>query len=259
MSYLNKISALIRIGIRLSKFFITSYISTILNGVFWGVIVFGSALVFAKAPLQIVYLYLPGLFVFGMASGGVWASTDYFRFYYHQGLTDMFLECGVGILEYSLMTFLVDGLLISFLTFIFMLFIASVYANVPMINVLPRNYVPMIVGIVSSIPIFIFSCCIVGLLLATTPIEVAWINMLQFIFLLGTIIPPQILGTFSFFLPWTIPAELMRAAYGTNMIPIPELYIVDIISVIATIIASIIVAKICDRQVRKKGISIRRG
>ncbi|NPA70622.1 MAG: hypothetical protein GXO26_07410 [Crenarchaeota archaeon] len=259
MSYLSKIIALIRIGVRLSKFFVTSYISTILNSVFWGVVVFGSALVFAKEPLQIVYFYLPGLLVFGMASGGVWAATDYFRFYYHQGLTDMFLECGVGIFEYSIMTFLVDGLLISSLTFIFMLFIASLYANVSMIEVLPKFYTPLLIGVASSIPVFIFSCCIVGLLLATTPIEMAWINMLQFVFLLGTIIPPQILGTFSFFLPWTIPSELMRAAYGTNMIPIPELYVIDLITVIIMIIISIVIAKICDKQVRKKGISIRRG
>ncbi|NPB00671.1 MAG: hypothetical protein GXO10_04790 [Crenarchaeota archaeon] len=259
MRYLNKILALIRVGIRLSRFFITSYISIILNSVFWGVVVFGSALVFAKAPLQIVYLYLPGLFVFGMASGGTWAATDYFRFYYHQGLTDMFLECGVGILEYSLMTVLVDGLLISSLTFMFMLFIASVYANVPMVEVLPRFYLPLIVGILSSIPIFIFSCCVIGLLLVITPIEVAWINMLQFIFLLGTIIPPQILGTFSLFLPWTIPAELVRAAYGTNMIPIPSLYMIDLIDVVLIIIVSVIIARICDKQVRKKGITIRKG
>ncbi len=259
MNYLNRIFALIRIGIRLARLFITSYVSIILSSVFWGVVIFGSAVVFSRAPLETIYLYLPGLFVFAMISGGMWSSVDYFRFYFHQGLTDMFLECGVGILEYSLMTFLIDGLLISLLTFIFMLLIAAIYANIPIIEVLPKSYTPLIVGILSSIPVFIFSSCSIGLLLATTPIETAWINMLQFVFLLGTIIPPQILGTFSLFLPWTMPAELMRAAYGTNVLPIPELYIADLVSVIVMIVLSIIIARICNEQIRKKGITIRRG
>ncbi|NPA23098.1 MAG: hypothetical protein GXO23_02205 [Crenarchaeota archaeon] len=259
MSRLNRMLALVRIGIRLARLFISSYVSIILSSVFWGVVIFGSAVVFSKAPLQVIYLYIPGMFVFAMISGGMWAAIDYFRFYFHQGLTDMFLECGVGILEYSIMTLLIDGLLISFVTFIFMLFVTAIYANVPIVEVLPRHYMPLIASVISSIPVFIFSSCLIGLLLATTPIEVAWVNMLQFIFLLGTVIPPQILGEFSLFLPWTMPAELMRAAYGTNMIPLSQLYVMDLISVIAMTALSIILAKICDRQVRKKGITIRRG
>ncbi len=247
------------VGLRLAKYHIRFYILSIIGVILWFVVVFCTGLVLSANPINVVRYYFPGIIAFSMLSNGLWNAVEYFRFYLYQGLTDLFMECGITILDYSVMFLLVDGLAISLITYILIVVIASFYINKPIILLLPKKIIPFVVGILSSIPEFILSSSMIGLLLASTPIEEAVVSILQFVYLVGTVIPPNTIGTIAYFFPGTIASELLRAGYGTNTLSIETLYIVDLVCIVVQIISAIFISRLCDRVVKKRGIVIRRG
>ncbi len=248
------------LGIRLVKFHKSSYIAYLVSTILWIIIVVCPALVLSPNPIKTLYTYFPGILTFNIVSSGVWTSVDYFRFYYYQGLTDLFIECGVGILEYSIICILTDGLLIPLISFITIFSIATMYVKISIMYIVPKSLTMFIIGLICSLPLFLLGSTLTGIILVLSPVEVAWISLFEFIFLIGTVIPPQFTsGTLSFIIPTTLAADLLRAAYSSNYLPIDLLYLLSPIYFITISTISILMGKYCDKVVKRRGIPIRRG
>ncbi len=258
-SIFRKYLHLMYIGTYFAKMHLTSYLTSILNAVLWFALVFGPTVVFSPDPVRALRTFLPGTIGFTAASIGMWVSTEFLRWYVYHGLTDMFRECGLGVLHYLICGIHIDLLIDVVLGYFAVMSFASLYVGFNPSLVLPEDPLLFLLAIALAVPPYLLCGSLIAYLYVKTPIGGVWTNVIQMAVVMGTIIPPATIPIPELTLinPATLTAEIARASYGTNTIDKTTLLTLTPIITAVQLALTYIVTKQTEKQIAKQGIRYR--
>lgn len=254
---IGRITKLLYIGINLAKLHISSYITSLINGVLWFTLIFVPT-IFLTGRIESLFLLLPGVFALIVSSSGMWTATEFLRWYVDQGLTDMFRENGLNVFHYMVSGVFIDTIF-SFLSYILTAIVASYYLSINILLIIPHQPIYMFIAILYSISIYLFYGALIGYVYTVTRISGVWTNIIQIMIAIGTIIPPTIFPNpwISIVNPATIASELLRASYGYNILGIELLLAITPIAFLLNVATSYIVCMLGDRYTARYGIEYR--
>ncbi len=250
---------LLYVGTILARLHIVSYLTSIINGVLWLVLVLVPSIVLTGRTVEALLTFLPGVFALIAASSGMWTATEFLRFYVYQGLTDMFRECGLTVFHYLVCGIHIDVLLIGLATYLLASTVSCLYLGVDLSILVPGDPIAIAIAFVTAIASYMLCGSLIAYLYTVTRIGGVWTNLIQMLLVIGTIIPPSVLPSpwIALINPATIVAELLRASYGTNILPKNTLFILSLPLTAIYIVLSYVVSKACERRIARYGVEYR--
>jgi len=258
-SSVTRLARLLYIGLNLSRMHLVSYVVNGLSAALWLLVVFVPTVVLTGHPLHAFRVFLPGVFAMSVGAIGMWIATEFTRWSVYQGLTDMFRECGLGVLHYLVSCVIVDCVAMSVATYFITACGVAAYISSSLSIVLPQNPLLFLYAVALSVAPYLLCGAATALLYVRTRISGAWTNLFQMALALGTVVPPKAFG-----IPWlalvnpaTVVAEVMRCAYGAPSIP-PSI-LLPLAPIIAgiEIALAIALAERADREIALRGIEFR--
>ncbi len=247
------------IGAMLARMHFVSYIMAIVNSVLWLLIIFVPAVLLTGKPVDAFRTFIPGVLALSVGGVGMWAATEFLRWYVYEGLTDLFRENGLGVVHYLLAGAPIEALTHGVPTFLLAGIGVCAYLKLPLDVIVPTNPLALVAAVLASIPVYMVCGSIIAYFYTTTRISDAWTNLIQMLLALGTIVPPSIGGPPELYLanPATLVAELARAAYNANIIPSWELVVLTPVLSIVWLIVALLVGRLCDTYIARHGIEYR--
>lgn len=256
---MRRVSHLIYIGFQLAKMHVTSYAASIVSSVLWFTLMFVPTILFSGLREQALFLLAPGGYAMGIAMSAMWVATEFLRWNVYHGLTDLFRECGLNVFHYLLSNSIVDVIFTGFIIYSLSMVMASAYLGISIATILPARPVYIALATLLAVPVYLLVGALIGLLMASTNIGGVWVNIIQILATFGTVVPPKIFPS-----PWialanpaTIVAELFRAGYGTNTLPLPHLLIMTPLLIIVYTIASMWIGLLCEKRIARYGMEYR--
>ncbi len=256
---LTRLLHLFYVGFTLARMHLTSYTASIASSVLWFTVIFVPVVVFTPEPTRAIHVFLPGVFGLSAASVGMWVATEFLRWYVYEGLTDMFRECGLNVFHYLLMGIHTDVPVHVVVSYFLASSIACIYVGLNLGVIVPENPAYLLLAYLTAIPVYLLCGALIAYLYTVTPIAGAWTNIIQMSVLVGTVIPPSVLPdpVYALVNPATIVAELARAAYEANFIPVSILLPLTPLVIVAYTITAYVISRACDRYIAKHGIRFR--
>lgn len=244
------------LGFRLMRYFVTGYLTSVLNSVLWFLLVYAPVITFTTDPARTVQLFLPGFLAYTVVSWCGWAATEYLRHFLYEGLLDLYRECGLGVREYLVSTMLSEGIVIPVLTYIALYVAAVEYAGLPLTAAFPRNWLYAVLALVLALPPAYLYGNLVALFFTLTPAGNIWTNLIQMTLLIGTVIPPTVSPRPELVLlnPATTAAELMRWAYGTTTIAPEHMLVAAPVTAVVSLVLGHVAGSLCDKYIAKHGV-----
>jgi len=259
MSAPSKLLRLLYIGLNLSRMHLVSYVVNGLSAALWLLVIFVPTVVLTGHPLHAFRIFLPGVFAMSAGAIGMWIATEFTRWSVYQGLTDMFRECGLGVLHYLVSCVIVDCVAMSVVTYFITACGVAAYISGSLSIVLPQNPLLFVYAVALSIPPYLLCGAATSLLYVKTRISGAWTNLFQMALALGTVVPPKAFGV-----PWialvnpaTVVAEVMRCAYGAPTMPPSILLPLTPLIAGIEIGLAVLLAQRADREIAVRGIEFR--
>ena len=251
---------LLYIGTSLARMHLTSYVASVINTVLWFAIIFVPATYFSPNPLRAIHVFLPGTIGFTAAATGMWVATEFLRWYVHQGLTDMFRECGLNVFHYLVCGVHIDLLAHTVISYFAATLFTLAYLHASPAQVLPQNPYLFILAVLTAVPAYLLCGSLIAYLYTVTPLGGVWTNIIQMVVTIGTIVPPTVLPKPELALinPAALAAELARASYEANFIPINTLLTLVVPLTLTYLILSYVIATYCDKYIAKYGLRYRR-
>lgn len=256
---IKKFIHLLYIGTQLARMHAISYIASFLNSVLWFLVLYIPVTVLSPNQILAIKTFLPGVFGMTVASLSMWTATEFLRWYVYHGLTDMFRECGFSVLHYLVSAVHIDVILFATSTYFTSAIAAALTIGIDPSIMLPHNGTYFLIAFIVAIPTYLLYGSLIGYLFTSTSIGGVWTNIFQMIIALGTIIPPSIAPDPRILLinPATIVAELVRAAYGTNIIDLNTLALLAPIAVVLYSLATYLISNKCEKYIAKHGLKYR--
>ncbi len=250
---------LLIVGTTLSKLHAVSYVVSCLSTVMWFLVIFVPVTLFSPNPIAAFKTFLPGVLAMGAASVGMWVATEFTRWYVYQGLTDLFRECGLGVLHYLFCSIHIDLLLANTATFFASALAVSWALTGSPTLAIPSNPWLLALAVASSIPTYLLCGSLTALLYCKTGASGTWTNVLQILVTVGTVVPPTALPKpeLAFVNPAAIVAEIARAAYGAPSIPLSELLPLTPIAIATQLALALYVSKLVDEEIARHGLEFR--
>jgi len=257
---LRRFTHLLYIGTNLARMHVSSYVASTINTVLWFSIVFVPTTLFSPNPLKALHVFLPGTIGFTAAATGMWVATEFLRWYVHEGLTDMFRECGLNVFHYLVCGFHIDLITLTLVSYLAVTSLATTYLGVPITHVLPTNPLLFALAFILAVPAYLLCGALIAYLYTVTPVGGAWTNLIQMVLIVGTIVPPKVLPNPELALinPAVLASELARASYGANFIPVNTLLVLATPLALTYLALAYIISKYCDKYIAKYGIRFRR-
>jgi len=218
LKILTRYLRLLYVGGVLARLHLTSYISWIINGVFWSIILIIPASYLSPDPLITLKLLVPGIVGMSLASTGLWTGTEFLRWMVHDGLTDMFRENGLGVYHYIVCTLPVDLMLTGLASLALLGLVSSGFYSINPAWWLEGNPLLITLGLSTLMVVELFYGALAGYLYTRTRLSGSWTGLLQIVVTVGTIIPASTypLPYIAFLNPASLSAELLRASYGIS-------------------------------------------
>lgn len=253
------LAKLLYVGTALSRLHFQSYLVSVVSSILWFLVVFVPTSVFSPNPVAALRIFVPGIFAFGAASVGSWVATEFTRWYVYQGLTDFFRECGLGVEHYLLCGIHIDATSLNLAVFLASFSIASIYVAGSISVAVPSNPLLLAAAVASATAPYMLCGALTAYLYCKTRISGSLTILVQLVYSLGTIVPPTALPNpwIAFANPATVVAELARAAYGANTVPLQQLAIVSPVAVATELILAHVVSKACDKEIAMHGLEFR--
>lgn len=254
-----RIIHLVYIGFTLARLHIVSYIALIISSALWFTLIFVPTLLFSGQPEYSLRLLMPGVFALSIASASMWSSTEFLRWYVHQGLTDVYRENGLSVFHYLLSGVLVDIVVIGLISYFLSAFIAIIYTGLPLLIIIPGKPLFLVLALIVAIPVYLLLGSIIAYLLTVTNISGSWIGLLQMLVILGTIISPKTIPqpVFAFINPATIVAESLRVCYGTNYFSENILLILIPILIVIYTVLGYLFGSLSNKYIARHGLEYR--
>lgn len=256
---MRRILHVLYIGFVLSRMHIAGYIASIVNSILWFIVMFVPTVIFSGYPLEALSVLLPGIYALTVASSAMWTSTEFLRWNVYQGLTDMYRENGLTVFHYLLSNSVVDSVVIGTSTYILSAYIIASYLGLGIEAALPKNYLYLFLAIALSIPTYLLVGSIIGYLMASTSISGSWVNIIQMIIALGTIVPPKTFPNAWILLanPPAIVAEILRIGYNTNTLPPDILVAIGVAMIFVYTALGYFIGVLCDKRIARHGLEYR--
>jgi len=250
---------LIYVGTYMARMHIPSYAVAFVNNIMWFLVVYIPLVLYSPDPLTALYVFMPGVFGMGIASSSMWTSTEFLRWYLYQGLTDMFRECGLGVLHYLLSAIHIDVLIFGVFTYLSMAFATAFFTGLSPYLMVPHNAFYFALAIAVALPTYLLCGSLVGYLYTVTPIGGVWTNIIQMGIMVGTVVPPTVAPDPRLLLlnPATIVAELVRASYSANTLDINTIIIVSIAVIPLYTVLAYLVSRSCEKYIAVHGLKYR--
>jgi ABC-2 type transport system permease protein len=250
---------IIFVGFQLAKMHVTGYIASIISSVLWFTLMFIPTVLLSGLGGQALLMLAPGVFAMSMAMSSMWSATEFLRWYVNQGLTDLFRECGLNVFHYLFSGVLVDTAIAGMAGYLLSAVVASAYLGIDPRIFLQANPLYIALALIAAIPVYLAIGSLVGYILTATRISTAWISLLQTLTSIGTVIPPKVFPDPRIALvnPATIVAELFRAAYGTNIIPLNSLLLLTPPYVIALTLIGYWLGMLSEKRIARHGLEYR--
>lgn len=247
------------IGFVLSRMHIAGYIASIVNSILWFIVMFVPTVIFSGYPLEALSVLLPGIYALTVASSAMWTSTEFLRWNVYQGLTDMYRENGLTVFHYLLSNSVVDSVVLGTSTYLLSAYIIASYLGLGIDAALPKNYLYLFLAIALSIPTYLLVGSIIGYLMASTSISGSWVNIIQMVIALGTIVPPKTFPNAWLLLanPPTIVAEILRIGYNSNTLPSNTLIIIGMAMIFVYTALGYFIGVLCDKRIARYGLEYR--
>jgi ABC-2 type transport system permease protein len=256
---MRRLAHLIYIGFQLAKMHITSYVASIVSSVLWFSIMFIPTVLFSGLGVQALLALAPGVYAMAVAMSAMWVSTEFLRWNVYHGLTDLFRECGLNVFHYLLSNSIVDVIFTGFASYFLSIAIASAYLKISITAALPQNPIYIALATLLAIPVYLLMGALIGYLMTSTNISGVWVNIIQILTTFGTVVPPKIFPN-----PWialanpaTIVAELFRAGYGINNLPLTQLLTLTPLFTAIFIVVSSWIGLLCERRIARYGMEYR--
>lgn len=259
MRSLNRHMRLLYLGIVLVRLHLTSYLSLIVNVVFWSILLIIPASMFSPDPYTSLRTFVPGLVAMSIASMGLWTGTEFLRWMVHEGLTDMFRENGLGVYHYILSTLPVDIVLLGVIPLLLLGVISSWFFRIDCLWIVKGNILPLILGVLSLMIVELFYGSLSGYLYTKTRLSSSWTGLLQILVTIGTVMPSNVYPNpyLAFLNPASLSAELLRASYGVSSIDVLHLVFATMPLILLYLYLSMHLSKSADKLIAKYGIEYR--
>ncbi|MEM4946918.1 MAG: hypothetical protein QXH05_02050, partial [Thermosphaera sp.] len=174
MRRLDRYLRLLYVGAILVKLHLTSYLSLIVNVIFWSILLIIPTSMFSPDFSNSLKTFIPGLVAMSIASMGLWTGTEFLRWMVHDGLTDMFRENGLGVYHYIVSTLPIDVILLGIIPLLLLGVISSWFFEIDYLWILTGDMLPLLMGVLSLMIVELFYGSLSGYLYTKTRLSSSW-------------------------------------------------------------------------------------
>ncbi|MEM4537956.1 MAG: hypothetical protein QXP68_04335 [Thermosphaera sp.] len=259
MRRLDRYLRLLYVGAILVKLHLTSYLSLIVNVIFWSILLIIPTSMFSPDFSISLKTFIPGLVAMSIASMGLWTGTEFLRWMVHDGLTDMFRENGLGVYHYIVSTLPIDVILLGIIPLLLLGVISSWFFEIDYLWILTGDMLPLLMGVLSLMIVELFYGSLSGYLYTKTRLSSSWTGLLQIMVTIGTVIPSKAYPNpyLAFVNPASLSAELLRASYGVSCIESSHLVFITLPFIFFYTYLSKLFSKWADELMAKYGVEYR--
>ncbi len=254
-----RVLSLIYIGLRLNVFYIPVMVLFSLSAALWFVLIVGPTTLLAQDRARALLMFLPGLLTTIVVSCGMHESTEFLRLYVRQGIFDMFRECGLGVLHYLIANVLLDILVIGIPSYVAASLLVLSYAKLGVTVLVPKSWTLLMLGLAALTLSHILFGMLVACLYTYTAISEMWLGILEACVAMCSLIPPTVFPVpeIGLVIPVTLVTEILRAAYGTDTLPVHLLLPSLVPSLILQAMLALALSRLCERHIAKHGVPLK--
>ncbi len=229
-----------------------SEVSIVLNFVFWISIIILPIVLYSGITIKAAAMYVPGCFVYFVLSSMMWIGAGLLRHGVREGVLYFYWECGLKMRNLAV-GYIFRELVTAILAYVVLIVFIYAYTGVLLLPKLDPLLVPLFVLTLFASAYLVFA--LTQLLYTKVKIPTGWVNIVQFVLVIGTIAPPRVFGSQGFLVvinPGTVPATILRYLTGFREWSYVDLIVISVLHLIAVMTIALFLFRCLERELKKQ-------